>query len=239
MNPPQKVCKDCGNSYPATESYFPKVSRNQSKLKPRCYNCQRKKHAQDMQEWRSRHPGASATYQRDYRKYHLEHIRGLDRIRGKRDSQKRKEWQRQYRKRHPEKVRKARKSKDTEHGRKLINVAIARRRARKLALPRRWSIDDWEKCLEYWGHTCAVCGRPQGLWHTLAMDHWIPLSDPACPGTVKENIVPLCHGEGGCNNSKGNRAPREWLIERYGARKARKILEKILEYFHSITCIPQ
>lgn len=103
--------------------------------------------------------------------------------------------------------------------------------ARKRSLPIAFSSSDWDAALDYWGHQCAVCGRPRGLWHTLAQDHWIPLSDPRCPGTVPTNILPLCHGEGGCNNSKGNKDPVRWLEERLGRRRAAQKLAEIQAYF--------
>ncbi len=89
---------------------------------------------------------------------------------------------------------------------------------RKRGLPDTFTQQDWERALEYWNHRCAVCGRPRGLWHTLAADHWIPLTAPDCPGTVPTNIVPLCHGEVGCNNSKGKKMPDAWLEERLGQK---------------------
>lgn len=103
--------------------------------------------------------------------------------------------------------------------------------ARKRSLPIAFSNSDWEDALDYWGYQCAICGRPRGLWHTLAQDHWIPLSDPRCPGTLPTNILPLCHGEGGCNNSKGNKDPIRWLEERLGKRRAAQKLAQIQAYF--------
>lgn len=94
--------------------------------------------------------------------------------------------------------------------------------------------EDWKYALRYFDGCCAVCGRPPGLWHSIAMDHWIPLSSPDCPGTIPTNIVPLCHGLDGCNNSKCNRNAEEWLVERYGAIKAKKILHRIQAYFAHI-----
>src|SRR5581483_2176482 len=57
--------------------------------------------------------------------------------------------------------------------------------ARKRSLPDTFTERDWQRALEYWDYKCAVCGRPRGLWHTLAADHWIPLTAPDCPGTVR------------------------------------------------------
>ncbi len=103
--------------------------------------------------------------------------------------------------------------------------------ARKRSLPIAFSSRDWDAALDYWGHQCAVCSRPRGLWHTLAQDHWIPLSNPDCPGTLPNNILPLCHGEGGCNNSKGSKDPIRWLEERLGKRRAAQKRAEIEAYF--------
>jgi ribosomal protein L37AE/L43A len=102
---------------------------------------------------------------------------------------------------------------------------------RKRSLPHTFTQQDWERALEYWGYRCAVCGRPRGLWHTLAADHWIPLTHQDCPGTVATNIIPLCHGEGGCNNSKGKKMPDAWLEERLGAKQGFQKGVEIDAYF--------
>ena len=67
----------------------------------------------------------------------------------------------------------------------------------------------------------------------MAMDHWIPIVSPDCPGTVPWNIVPLCGGAGGCNNSKSDRNAAEWLIGKFGKRKGRAILRKIEAFLDS------
>jgi ribosomal protein L37AE/L43A len=102
---------------------------------------------------------------------------------------------------------------------------------RKQQLPHPFTHHDWERALDYWGNRCAICGRPRGLWHTLAQDHWVPLTHVACPGTTADNILPLCHGEGGCNNSKGKKEPELWLKEKLGPRRAKKKLYEIVTYF--------
>jgi ribosomal protein L37AE/L43A len=102
---------------------------------------------------------------------------------------------------------------------------------RKRELPHTFTEQDWQRALEYWEYTCAVCGRPRGLWHTLAADHWIPLTDPDCPGTVPTNIVPLCHGESGCNNSKRAKSPQAWLEAKLGPKQAFQKMLEIDAYF--------
>lgn len=112
------------------------------------------------------------------------------------------------------------------------------RKARKLGLPHDLTDAQWARALEYFGDCCAVCGQPKGLWHTIAMDHWIPLVSPDCTGTTATNTIPLCHsrkdapaGTPCCNNSKQARNPEIWLRERFGDKKAKRILKRIHEYF--------
>lgn len=118
----------------------------------------------------------------------------------------------------------------------LSSIRRDRRRARVRALPHQWSAADWNKCLDYWGSCCAVCGKPSGLWNKLVRDHWQPVTKGGA--TAPDNIVPLCHsfpgGEGGCNNSKGNRDPMDWLTEKFGKRKAKQIIARIEAYFDYI-----
>lgn len=125
--------------------------------------------------------------------------------------------QAKYRKRHPDKVR----------------IREQNRRARQNALPAGLTSDEWNFALEYFEHQCAVCGRPAGFWHTLAQDHWIPITSDRKdnPGTVASNVIPLCHGFDGCNNSKHNHDPHEWLVSVYGKRKANQINKRIEAYF--------
>jgi hypothetical protein len=105
------------------------------------------------------------------------------------------------------------------------------RRALVRSLPATFTAEDERFMHQYWGFSCAACGNQEGFQWTLALDHWIAITAPDCPGTVATNIVPLCHGSGGCNNSKHNRDAQEWLIERFGARKARTIAKHIAAYF--------
>lgn len=123
----------------------------------------------------------------------------------------------------------------SEKGKAKQTAAGQRRRAKKNNLPSGYRRKDWQNALIYFDGCCAVCGRPAGLWHTLAADHWIPISSPDCPGTVPTNIVPLCHGLDGCNNSKSNREPVEWLLSKFGKQKTDTILKNIQAYFDSLT----
>lgn len=108
---------------------------------------------------------------------------------------------------------------------------MIRRRARENELPDNFTSNDWEFCLKWWNYSCAVCGRPSGESHIIAADHWIPISKSDSPGTVVWNIIPLCHGRKGCNNSKGGKDPIEWLIKKIGEGNANILINRINEYF--------
>jgi hypothetical protein len=103
----------------------------------------------------------------------------------------------------------------------------------KRNLPFSFTIDDWKRALNYFGGACAVCGRKPDEQHTIAADHWIPLSKGGA--TTINNIVPLCHAKKGgratCNNRKKNKMPDQWLKETNEDSKASEILARIEAYF--------
>lgn len=137
---------------------------------------------------------------------------------------------REWRMANPEYLRKSMREWKANN-RAKVKTNENKRRARKRNLPIDFTDQDWVFAVSYFGNCCAVCGRQQGLWHTLAADHWIPLQSPDCLGTVVENIVPLCHGINGCNNSKGSREPLEWLVEKFGLRLAKGKVAEIERFF--------
>lgn len=109
-------------------------------------------------------------------------------------------------------------------------------RARKRGLTDNFTITDWQHSLDYFNGCCAVCGRQlNGLFHKPSGDHWIPLNSPDCPGTIPTNIVPLCSGIDGCNNSKADKEPFEWLCLRFGDRVASQIIRRIEAYFQWVS----
>lgn len=60
----------------------------------------------------------------------------------------------------------------------------------------------------FYGNKCLCCGLEESklpeLGRVLAVDHVIPLSKGGSNGI--ENLQPLCHGTGGCNNKKRDKA---------------------------------
>lgn len=147
-----------------------------------------------------------------------EHRRESDRLYREANRERRNTQHREYRAAHPVKM--------------LIHQH--RYRARLLGLPDSFTEADWRLALDYFEGCCAVCGRQSGLWHVVGVDHWIPLALTDCPGTVPSNIIPLCHGIDGCNNSKRNKRPEHWLTEKFGRRKAAQIATRIEAYFKTV-----
>jgi len=173
------------------------------------------------QYWANREQNLATS--KAWREKNREYKREQDKLYAQRNADKIKEKQRKWEMANRERLNEKRRPK------RIIHQQA--RETRKLGLPSAFTAQDWQRALSHFGGCCAVCGRPPGLFHTLAMDHWIPLSSPDCPGTIPGNIVPLCHGEGGCNNSKNNRNAQEWLVWKFGKRKGKDIAVKIQSYF--------
>lgn len=225
---PQKPCPKCGNSYPATNEYFHRDKLRNDGLFPYCKPCSRARalqyaaeHREQEKErariWRENNPGYNQRYYKE--NPHM----GIERARRKRADNPElvREYQSNWRRNNPGKLR----------------AKGQRRRARKLNLTDNFTADDWNYALDYFNGRCAVCERPLiDLFgtHTAHADHWIPLSDENCPGTVPSNIVPLCGGLNGCNESKSAKPAIEWLIEKFGKRKARHIEKRIAMFFDTV-----
>lgn len=235
-----KRCTKCGIEYPATSEYF---HRDGKKLRANCKACVRdyfQANADHIHEQKRE-------YMREYTEINSERIREYQRKRTAEKTRIRRENRpvrerlspeqllenaRAYKKRNAERIAKSKRDYwQTPEGKAKHREYKLRRRARKLALLSTYTAADWQIALDYFGGGCAACGRQQGLWHTLAADHWIPLSKGG--PTTPDNIVPLCHGVGGCNNSKRDRDAAEWLISTFGKRKARAIQQRIEAYLKS------
>lgn len=209
------------------------------------YMRHREKRLAKDKAYREAHSEGKAAYDRSYRLEHSEEIRLRKQAtymanleenrRKKRESyQKNREnhlaYTRQWSKANPEQVRVIKrryKRNNPEQGR----IHASRRRARKYDLPDTFTRTERAFMLQYWHHACAVCGNQEGFFWRLADDHWDPIASPTCPGTVAENMIPLCDGQGGCNNSKHKREPQAWLLSRYTPSQTKRILKAIDTYF--------
>ena len=215
MNASAKRCTKCKQELPATTEFFHKRASASDGLQAWCKTCVASydtlRHAVHLDEYRER----SQRWQAD-------------------NPDKNRERNRRYRKRNADKVRESQKLYRAQRP-EVSRGNNQRRRAHKRNLLATFTASDWTRCLEYWRHSCAYCGRPKGLWHTLAQDHWIPL---AKGGTyTPDNILPACHGVDGCNNSKIDKNGEAWLIERFGERKAKQILRRIKAYFDTVLSV--
>jgi hypothetical protein len=131
---------------------------------------------------------------------------------------------------HPEQLKTNNKNWK-QHNRDKVIVLHAKRRARQEALPATFTDEQAQFARQYFHYACAVCGNEEGFQWMIGFDHWIPIVATNCPGTVATNMIPLCHGLGGCNNRKHDKDPHAWLLEQFGTRKAAAILRKIETYF--------
>lgn len=140
--------------------------------------------------------------------------------------EKRREYLAQYREDNKEQIR----LNSKVHSRK----AGAKRRARVKNLPHSFSELEWLDCLEYFNHSCAVCGSQlRDLFGDTVphADHWIPLASEECAGTIASNMVCLCNH---CNLSKGATMPQVWLARHYSKKEVYKIVERVEEYFLTV-----
>lgn len=252
----QPQFKTCGNKekcihpngphLPATPEFFYRDKMGRNGLNSRCKHCHNKRQA----DWETKNPGRRLQYSRDYcernpaarteanKKWHRLHkdqanqgsreyyYENLDKERARSAA---------YRDEHRDEINaRQRANRDLDKDR----IKSQKRRAKQRGLPSNFTTTDWYDCLDYWNGCCAYCGQSAGLWHVIAADHFIPMTSPDCPGTVPTNIVPACHakkgGQGGCNNTKNDKDTQQWLVEKYGIRKASKIMKRIHEYFDSL-----
>jgi len=233
-DPDWKRCSECKQYFPRTTEYFHKCKYRVDGLNNWCKAC-RHKHQLSIRAAKHDYDQiyVALNYEKITERNHNYRLSNADEIkRRKREAYQRNRIkvlakQREYNSR-PDK---------RDQRNRTANLAWHRRRARLLSLPVTFTAQDWQRALDYFGGCCAICGSPPGLWHVIAKEHWISLNDPRedNPGTVPTNILPMCHsrkhGEGGCNNLKGDADPVEWLIQRLGRGKAAKKLKEIEAYF--------
>jgi len=228
----QSQCKECVREY--ARVYY---AANSEKLneKSRVYRAANSEKVREKDRvYKAANPEKVREYKRVYRETNSEKEREYARVYKAANPEKEREANRVYRAANPEKVREAVRVWRAANPEK-VRVNDQRRRARKANLPNTLTAAEWYYAIDYFHGCCAVCGRQlKNLDKTRrgSADHWIPLSKGG--GTTADNIVPLCSGEDGCNNRKGNKDPEVWLAQQFGKRKARVILKRILEYFELV-----
>lgn len=107
----------------------------------------------------------------------------------------------------------------------LVSLRSHQSRAKKRNLPYHFTREDWYNCLDWWDYRCSFCGKEV----RLTLDHFVPTHSPFCPGTIKENVIPLCPK---CNSSKNSHNAWKFLVKKYGVRKANVIYSKVHDYFN-------
>lgn len=200
---------------PATEVHFAKNKRHRDGLMYQCKACT---NAYSKRRYLVKRTELIA-YQKGYRATNPDKVKA--RLRA---------WHQKNRDRVLEQRRLSARKRYAADPAKHIGYVV-RRRTRKLGLPNTLTTTDWKRALEYFNGCCAYCGSQQDFWHVIEADHFIPLNSPQCPGTTVNNVLPACKA---CNTSKSNSDPHEWLIRKFGKRRAKQILARIQAYFANL-----
>ncbi len=90
---------------------------------------------------------------------------------------------------------------------RIRNVSIIRNdryRVKKQNLPSTWTQDQHQFCIDFWDSKCCYCGSNKNI----QIEHYIPISDPNCPGTVADNMLIACQF---CNGTKKDKDPESWI----------------------------
>lgn len=226
----KSACRLCCNA--DLRRYYSKYPEKRSEYDRRFYMSHSLEIRQRTSNYYRLNRDAMLHWQHEYRLIHAERYRVTKKLYREAHKAEARKYNSDWRIRNHDRLK---KSSSQYYLRNLTSSRVrrARRRARRRELPDTLSSSDWLRALGYFGGCCAICGQATSERVTLAADHWIPLSDPRPdnPGTVPTNIVPLCHGRGGCNNRKFNRNPLEFLQTEFGAERAAEILARIEAYF--------
>lgn len=213
---PNATCSKCKRSLPPTREFFRADKRRKCGHASECRVCSR----EYSRSWKERNPDKKRAHDRDYQ------------ARNKSDIQQRRRKQRVA---NIEKVReqeRERKQRHLQNNPGAWRNSAYRRRSRNANAICTFTAEHERFALSHFNGCCAVCERPlKDLFgtHTLAWDHWIPLSKGG--HTTPNNMIPLCHGRGGCNNSKHDLMPEEWLNKRHTRNQVKQILARIDAYF--------
>jgi hypothetical protein len=229
--PQPKFCCRCKELKPISDFYIVKgvASRRCKACQSECQSASNRKHVDDVKRrqriWSNQNPEKVREKSKRYRLSHEDKVQ---------------QYNVAYQRKNCEllnaKKRAKRILKKARWGSTVVQVEQECKRAELLGLPSKYSVEEWLRCLEYFDNRCAYCGTPPGLLWSLkiCLDHWIPLSDQNCPGTVVGNIVPACYG---CNASKRDRAPLDWILSKFGRRRSKVITGRISAYFSDLVAL--
>jgi hypothetical protein len=133
------------------------------------------------------------------------------------DKDKANAWARAIRKAHPERSRAYRRAHPERHRAEVLKWSKAnpekvsarthRRRIRKRGNGGAWTASEWITLKASLGNCCVSCHKTEqellALGRKLVPDHIRALATGGRNSI--DNLQPLCHGIGGCNNRKGAR----------------------------------
>lgn len=238
-----RACSKCHNEYPPTAEYFGVLKGGKDGIHSWCRKCLREydriRNKTPQRRERDRLRSIERYKDPSVRKWHSDYTKQ----RYVTDEAYKQKILQASAVRYADPVKREHKrANDNRHyhneGKAVHKAGVHRRRSREKNLPNTLTATEWERCLTYFDNCCAVCGKRADFWTIIALDHWIPISSPDCPGNVATNVVPLCHakpgvpsGEPACNLSKHHKLPQQWLIHRFGEQAAKEILQRIETYF--------
>lgn len=232
-------CKRCNILLPTTTEFFYAKKDGRFGLRTICISCWH----QDISKYYYENRDRMILYSREYDEAHREERREYGKkyrilnrekelIRKRIYREEKREVLRargrEYSARNRHKIRDYQRKWRKENPLKIV-VRDQKRRASIRGLPNTLTEVEWQKALEYWNYCCAYCGTGP---NKLTLEHFIPVSNTLCPGTVATNVIPACST---CNFSKGNRNSWLWLKRRFGEEKAEEIAITIHMYFSVIS----
>jgi len=133
-------------------------------------------------------------------------LRNKDRYAANQDKEKRQAYAREY--------------LQTDRGKMVSRMGSQRRRTKKKSLPATLTDEQWDKCCDYFDHSCAYCGKKTS---ELAQEHFVPLDDGG--EYSRDNIITACKR---CNSSKNNKSFFDWYPRQKFYSKGRE--KDILKY---------
>jgi hypothetical protein len=239
-------CKACKRNHAKTK-YNENPEHSRAIQRKWCAN-NAEKARKASREWRDKYPERQRDSKRRYREKNLEKERATQRERNRRvkhdpvlkakkkasdrryrekNLERERQRGRDYRKNKPEIVKAALVKWYIENPEKAL-LLKQRRLARKRGLPDTLTIEQWTEAVKHWNGCCAYCSKKPDK---LTLDHYIPLANTDCPGTVAENCIPACLL---CNSSKNDTEAVYWMTWRFGKEYASVVDDTIQRYFASL-----
>lgn len=238
MDTPTKRCTKCSKEKSATLEFFGWYKARNT-WNSQCRECEYTK----RQIWNNAHPDKVIASKHRYcienpEKRHKSNQRwqhaNLDKARVKSNRwrqanpDKARVSSRRWREEHPDKQRASKQHWNKKHP-EQCRKHTQQRRARKQSLPATFTEQDWQHALEYFNGCCVYCGHTPSLFDVntvLHQEHHIAQSKGG--GYTPDNILPACQS---CNLSKHDKDPEIWIIERFGKKCGKTVLERVYKYF--------